>query len=131
MAVNYIAALQTSRMTAVINAIDAGTAGSIEICTTGYGSVLCAVALAKPSFSVGGSPPNCAITMLSMPRTGTAGNTGTAAVARIKDSTTAVIINNLTVGTSGADLIINNTSITNGQTVTFAAPPGSTITHAA
>jgi hypothetical protein len=128
MAVNYIAALQTTRMTAVINAIDAGTAGTLEIATTGYGSVLATVPLAKPSFSVGGSPPNCAITLLSTPRSVNAGASGTAAVARIKDSSLNVIVNNLTVGTSAADIILNSVSITSGQSVSITA---GTITHSA
>lgn len=128
MAVNYIAALQTTRMTAVINAIDVGTAGTLEIATAAYASVLAAVPLAKPSFSVGGSPPNCAITMLSTPRSVAAANTGTAAVARIKDSSANVIVNNLTVGTSASDIVLNSTSITSGQTVSLTA---GTITHSA
>ena len=128
MAVNYIAALQTSRMTAVINAIDVGTAGTLEIATAAYASILATIALQKPSFSVGGTPPNCKITMLGVTLSATAGNTGTAAVARIKDSSANVVINNLSVGTSATDIVLNSTSITSGQTVSITA---GSITHSA
>jgi hypothetical protein len=39
-----------------------------------------------------------------------------------------VIVNNLTVGTSASDVVLNSLSITNGQTVTISS---GTITHAA
>jgi hypothetical protein len=116
-------------MTAVITAIDVGTAGTLEICTAAYAGVIAIVPLAKPSFAESGG----VLTMASMPRSVAAvlAGTNTAAVARIKDSSANVIVNNLTVGTSGTDVILNNTSITSGQTVTFSGSPPCTITHAA
>ena len=98
----------------------------MEIATAAYASVLCIITLGDPSFSRGGATPNTALTMLGVPKSGTAGATGTAAVARIKDGGGVVIVNNLTVGTSGMDINLNSTSITNGQTVTISA---GTITH--
>jgi len=125
MAVNYLASLKSTRMTAVINAMDVNaSAGFIEICTAAYAAVLCTITFSKPSFSESGG----VITMLSPPKSNTASGTGTAAVARIKDGgTTNVVVNNLTVGTSASDIILNSTSITSGQTVTLTA---GTITHA-
>ena len=113
-------------MTSVINSIDAGTAGTLEIATAAYASVLAAIPLVKPSFVVSGTPPNVLITLQSVPRSVTAGATGTAAVARIKDSSANVVVNSLTVGTSATDIVLNSTSITSGQTVSLTA---GTITH--
>ena len=127
MAVNYSASLKSTRMTAVITAIDAGSGpGTLEICTASYDSILATITLADPSFSESGG----VITMLGMPRSDTsADNTGTAAIARIKDSTGTVVISGLTVGTSATDIILNSVSITAAQTVSVTAP--STITHSA
>lgn len=127
MAVNYRTSLKSTRMQAVINDIDSGTAGTVEIATASFASILVTIPLAKPSFTESGG----VITMASMPRSATASATGTAAVARIKDSAGNVIVNNLSVGTSATDIILNSTSITSGQTVTLPTSPASTITHAA
>ncbi len=54
--------------------------------------------------------------------------TTTAAAARIRDSNSTDIITGLTVGTSATDIILDNTSINTGQTVTINS---ATITHAA
>jgi hypothetical protein len=124
MAVNYSSGLKSTRMTAVITAIDIGTAGTLEIATTGFGSVLATVPLAKPSFTESGG----VLTLASVPRQVNAGANGTAAVARIKDSSANVIVNNLTVGTSAADIILNSVVFASGQSVSITA---GTITHSA
>jgi hypothetical protein len=128
-AVNYSSALKSTRMAAVITAIDAhASPATLEIATAGYVTVLCSITLADPSFTESGG----VITMASMPRSNNASNTGTAAVARIKQGDgTTVIVNNLTVGTSATDIILNAVAITSGQTVTFSGSPPCTITHAA
>ena len=125
MAVNYSAGLKTSRMAAVITAIDVNASpATIEIATTAFASVLVTITLADPSFTESGG----VITMAGAPKSGVAANTGTAAVARIKDGGGNVIVNNLSVGTSGSDINLNSTSITSGQTVTITS---GTITHSA
>jgi len=53
---------------------------------------------------------------------------GTAAIARINDSTGAVVVQGLTVGVGSGDIQLNSTTITAGQTVTLTA---GTIQHAA
>ena len=113
-------------MAAVISAIDAhASPATLEIATTSFASVLVTITLADPSFTESGG----VITMAGVPKSGVAANTGTAAVARIKEGGgTTTIINNLSVGTSGSDINLNSTSITSGQTVTITA---GTITHAA
>jgi hypothetical protein len=125
LAVNYSAGLKTTRMTSVITAIDVDApAATIEICTAAFAAVLVIITLADPSFTVSADT----ITMAGAPKSGVASNTGTAAVARIKAGGGTVVVNNLTVGTSGSDINLNSTSITSGQTVTLTS---GTIQHAA
>ena len=126
MAVNYNTALKSTRMAAVITAIDAGSGpGTLEICTASYALVLAIITLADPSFTESGG----VITMAGVPRSDTsADNTGTAAIARIKDSNGTVIINGLTVGVGSGDIQLNSASISAAQTVTITA---GTITHSA
>lgn len=126
MAVTYSTATKSARMTAVFGQIDAGAgAGILKIGTTGMGTVLAQITLAKPSATV----TNGVLTFSGLPKTDTSADaTGTAAEATITDSTGTVIISGLTVGTSGADIIIDNTSIVITQVVNLIAT--STITHA-
>ena len=125
MAVNYAAALKTTRMEAVRDASDADAGpGTLEICTTSYASVLITFTLSDPGSSV----TNDVLTIADLPKTANAGNAGAAAVARIKDNSGDVVVQGLTVGTSGADIIISNTTITNGASYSLTA---GTITHAA
>jgi hypothetical protein len=128
LSVSYVAALQNTRMDAVAAAIDAHATlpGTLEIGTTGMAITLVAITLADPGFVRSGTPPNVLITMQGVPKSGTASATNTAAAARIKDGSGTVVVSGLTVGTSAADIILNSTSITNGQTVTITA---GTITH--
>lgn len=124
MAVNYDTATKTARMAATILQIDANASPAfIEICTASFAAVLVTITLSDPSFTEFAG----VITMSGAPKSGVAGNTGTAAAARIKDGGSTVKVNNLTVGTSGSDINLNSTSITSGQTVTLTA---GTITHA-
>jgi len=125
MAVNYVASLKSTRMAAVITAIDANAApATIEIGTAGMAAVLCIITLADPSFTESGG----VITMAGVPKSGVASQSGTAAAARIKDGGGTSIVTGLTVGTSGADINLNSTAISSGQTVTISS---GTITHSA
>ena len=126
MAVNYASTLKDTRMTAVRDAIDAGSgAGYLEICSAAYAAVLATITLADPS----GTISSGVLTFSGMPKSDTsADNTGTAAIARIKDSNGNVVVQGLTVGTSGTDIVISSTSIVAGDTVTLNS---ATITHAA
>jgi hypothetical protein len=126
MAVNWNAATQTSRMNASLTIIDANASpATLEIGTAAMAATLVTVTLGDPSFSVGGSPAT--LTMLGVPKSGTATGAGTAAAARIKDGGGTIILSGLTVGTSASDIILNSTAISVGQTVTITA---GTITHA-
>lgn len=126
MAVTYSTAAKTARMAAVIAQIDAGAAaGTLEIGTTGMGSVLAILTLADPC----GSAASGVLTFDFDPdiSDASANASGTAAEARIKDSDGTVIISGLTVGTSGTDIVLDSVSITAEQTVTLTT---GTITHA-
>lgn len=59
--------------------------------------------------------------LLNTPITATAAATGTAGYFRLYDSTAATCHMQGTVGTSGTDMIIDNTSINSGQTVTISS----------
>ena len=124
MGVVYRSTLRTTRMTAVETDIDSGSgAATLEIGTTGFSSVLVTFTLSDPAGTVSGD----VLTGAGMPKSATAGNTGTAAEARIKESGGTVIISGLTVGTTGTNVIISpSTTITSGQTCNLTAL---TITH--
>jgi hypothetical protein len=125
MAVNYDAATKTARMAATILQIDANASPAyMEICTASFAATLVTITLSDPSFTESSG----VITMAGAPKSGVAANAGTATVARIKDGGGTTKVNNLTVGTSAADIILNSTTVSVGQTVTLTS---ATITHAA
>lgn len=125
MAVNYRTSLKTTRMTDVVTDIDSGAgAGTLEICSAAYAAVLVTFTLSDPS----GTVSTDTLTLSGTPKAANAGNTGTAAVARIKESGGTTIVNNLTVGTSGADIIISSLAITSGNPYNLNS---GTIVHAA
>lgn len=123
MAVTYTTAVKNARLDAVVTAI--GTAGVLEIGTTGMASVLATIALGNPA----GTSASGVLTFSGFPRSDTSADaTGTAAAARIRTASGGTdIVTGLTVGTSGSDINLDSTSITSGQTVTLNS---ATITHA-
>lgn len=123
MAITYSTATKTARMQAVADRIDLGAgAGVLKIGTTGMGTTLASIALSDPCGTVSGL-----VLTFTTPRSNTSADaTGTAAEARIEDSTGTAVITGLTVGTSGTDIVLDSTSITTGQTVTITS---ATITH--
>lgn len=125
MAVVYSNTAKTNRMTAVRDTIDGGAgAGVLQIGTTGMATVLAEFTLNDPSGTVSGS----VLTLSGFPKSDTSANaTGTAAAARIRDSSGNDVITGLTVGTSATDIILDSVSITTGQTVTLNS---ASITHA-
>lgn len=125
MAVTYTNAVKIARMAAVVS--QAGATAVLEIGTTGMASVLATFNLNNP---IAGAATGAGVLTLSgFPKSDTsADNTGTAAAARIRTATGGTdIITGLTVGTSGADIILDNLSINAGQTVTLNS---AVITHA-
>ena len=127
MAVTYSTAAKTARMQAVIDQIDAGSGspdrGVLKIRTSGN-VVLVNIPLTKPcGVAAAGvltfdfDPDIAAVALAS----------GTADNAIIVDTANTTVISGLTVGTAATDVIVDNTSINVGQTVTFTV---GTITHA-
>ena len=94
----------------------------MEICTASYAVVLVILTLAKPSFT----EATQTITLAGVPISGTAAATGTAAIARLKDSNGNIIISGLTVGTTASDIIVNSTTINTGDPLIMTS---GTITH--
>jgi hypothetical protein len=110
-------------MEAVRDAIDAGVgSATMEIGTTGFAVTVATLTLADPASSVAGS----VLTILGVPIGTTATGTGAPVEGRIKDPSGSVVVSGLTVGTSGADIIISSSPVTSGDTVTLTA---GTITH--
>ena len=125
MAVSYSSTVKDNRMTQVLNAIDGGVAaGYIEICSAAYAAVLATIVLSDPCGSVA-----TGVLTFTMPKSDTnADATGTAAIARIKDSVGNIIVSGLTVGAGSGDINLSSVAITIGDTVTLNS---ATITHAA
>lgn len=124
MAVNYRASLKTTRMNAVVTDIDSGAgAGTLELCTAAYAAVLAIVTLNDPCGSVSGS----VLTFSGFPKNATGVTAGTPVIARIKESGGTVIIDGLTVGTSGTDIVLSSVTIATGNTVTISS---AALTHA-
>lgn len=119
MAVTYRTSLKSTRMSAVVT--DIGATGKLVIGTAGMASILATINLAATA----GTVSNGVLTFSGTPLSATAGNTGTAAEAKITDGTND-IITGLTVGTSGANVNISSVSINSGDTVTINS---ASITH--
>lgn len=124
MAINYRTSLKDTRMTAVRDDVDSGAgAGLLRIFTTAYALQLAEFTCNDPC----GTVTTGVLSFSGLTKTAVASNSGTAAVARFVNSTGTTIIDGLTVGTSGTDIIISpSTTITSSQTVEWTA---GTITH--
>ena len=122
MAVTYASSVKDARLAAVVSAI--GSSGKIEIGTSGMASILAVIDLNATAGTVSGG----ILTFSGFPKSDTSANaSGTAAAARIRTGADADVVTGLTVGTSGADIILDSVSITAGQTVTLNS---ASITHA-
>ena len=119
MPVNYSTAVKTDRMTATR---DYHANGDLQILTDAD-AVLVTFALT----AAGGSVTGDTWTLAFENSTVAAGAGGTAAKARIRNSGGTAGVTDLTVGTESADIILDNTSIANGQNVTLSS---ATIQHA-
>ena len=113
MAVIYASSVRTSRMNAVETALDAGSGAAVlEIGDSGFATTLVSFTLSDPAGTVSGD----VLSGAGLPISTTASASGTAAEARLKDSSGNIVVSGLTVGTSSANVIISpSTSITSGQ----------------
>ena len=88
--------------------------GTLVIKTSGGTTTLATFTLGSTAF---GAPSTGKIAANGVPISATGANNGTAAVAELVSNTGTYMITDLTVGTSAANVIIDNTSIVSGQTV--------------
>lgn len=91
------------------------SAGKLQIGTTAMGTVLASLTLGSPAFT---SATNTSASMIGT-TSGSIVNTGTAAAARLVTSTDAVIISEMTVGTSNSDINLNSVSLVSGGNITI------------
>jgi hypothetical protein len=125
MAVIYDNTMKAARMTATRDAVADGT---IEI-QAANNDVLAIFGLSETGGTVATDTWTLALDSSGATTGLTAAGAGTTATkARIKNSGGTVRVTGLTVGTTAADIILDNTSIADGQTVTLAS---GAIQHAA
>jgi hypothetical protein len=123
MTILYINSLKQTRMEAVITAIDSGSGAGKLVIMDAADAVLATLTLADPC----GTALNGLLTFDMDPDIAATGTgAGDAAKAKFTTSADAVVVSGLTVGTAEADIIIDNTTINIGQTVTCIS---GTITH--
>lgn len=125
MAVTYSTTVKNTRLSAVVTALGNGAKLVIGSAGSAGGSITTALA----TIVLNSTPATVAsgvLTFSGLPLSDVADATGTANSARLEDSSGTVIASGLTVGTSGADIIISSTAVTSGQTVTLTS---GTITH--
>lgn len=124
MAVNYSTTVKNARLTVTRDAIDGGVAaGKLKIYTAAYATLIAEFTLSDPCGTVAAG----VLTFSGMPKSTTGINGGgTAAIARLTDSTDAMVAEGLTVGLAASDIIIDNTSIAAGQTININS---AAITH--
>lgn len=116
MAVIYAASVKTARMTATRDALANGT---IEIGTTGMGTVLATFGLSGTGGTVSGDTWTIALDAGTVNATAS----GIAAAAQIKTSGGTAVITGLTVTETGGggDVVFDNTDINSGQNVTLSS----------
>lgn len=97
----------------------AGTSAKLRLYTSAYGTQLVECVCNATAFAAAASSGVLTLNAIS---NGTASNTGTAAIARIyKSDGTTMVIEGLTVGTSGSNINISNTSINSGDIVSVTS----------
>lgn len=118
MPVTYSVGAKNARMTAVR---DLCADGTMEILTSADAVLL------SFGLSTAGGTVTSGVWTLTFDGPATASAAGTAARARIKNNAGTVVVSGLTVGTSGAEVTIDNATIAAGQQVTLNT---FTLTHA-
>jgi hypothetical protein len=124
MAVIYNTTLKNTRMTDVVTAI--GTAGFLNIYTTGLGILLSTIPLANPAGTVTGGVLTFSGTPLTQASATASGTAAAATVTTATGGTGTVIISGLTVSSSSGDIVLSSTNIVAGQPVTITS---ASITH--
>ncbi len=127
MAVTYTTTLKNTRMDAVTTAIGASgylVIGDATLAAPATG-ILAKIPLSATAF---GAASGGSITLNGLPLSVAATGTGTASKAQLWTSGNSAIVTGLTVGTSGADVIVGTTAISTGNTVQVTA---GSLTHGA
>lgn len=134
MALTYSTTLKTNRMQLVADLIagktqtassGTATAGSLVVGTSALSGATGVLAVI-PLNTTPGTVSSGVLTISGVPLSAAASATGTAAKAEFRDNAGNTIVSGLSVGTSGADITINSTSVSSGQYVQITA---GTITH--
>jgi hypothetical protein len=101
----------------------------LEICSAAYAAVLATIVLGSGGANTG-TVSGTTLTLAGFPRSDTAADaSGTAALARIRNSAGGSVLRGLTVGVgAGFDVQLDSVNITGGQTVKLNS---ASITHAA
>lgn len=108
----------------LVNTGSADAGGDIKIMTSGDAELV-VITLGNPAF---GAASSGTISGSGLPKTGTAGATGTAAKFDLRDRDNTIILSGTVTSTGGGgDIELDNTSIANGQavsldTLTYDAP---------
>jgi hypothetical protein len=121
MSVNYSTTVANGRLQNVATALNTGGGGKLVIMTAAAASLV-SVNLETTI----GAPTNKVLTVIATPKQGTGSAAGQAATAKLTDSAGTTICDGLTVGTSAADVILNDLAIAVGSIVTINS---GTITH--
>lgn len=117
MSISLNTTLRNNRLDAITSF--AGTSAKLRIYTAAYGSQLVECICGASAFA--GAASGGVLTLNSI-STGTATAAGTAALARIyKSDGTTMVMEGLTVGTVGTNIIITNTTIAVSDTVTITS----------
>ena len=115
MAITLNSTLRSARSTAIVT--EAGATAKLTVYTAAYGAVLYTSTCAATLGTVSGG-----VLTFNAVGSATASGAGTAAVARLfKTDGTTMVIEGLTVGTSGTNIIITNTTIAVSDAVTTSA----------
>lgn len=118
MAVTFSTTLRNARADAITT--NAGTSAQLKIYTSAYGTLLGTLTCSASAFAAAAS--GGVLTLNAITSDTSADATGTAAIARIyKSDGTTMVMEGLTVGTSGTNIVLDNVSITAGGTIACTA----------
>lgn len=122
----YSTALKNTRMDAITTAI--GTSGKMKFYTAGGGATTCSGTLLSTNALSATAAPAASGGVLTFNAisNSTTVAAGTAVCATITTSADAVVVDGLTVGTSGTNIVMNSNVFSSGQTVSITS---ATLTH--
>lgn len=118
MALTLPTATRNAACNAVVDLIDNGTSlGKLKIYVSGGATLLCTNLFANPAFG----DASTGVATANAIANGTAGNTGTAAEAKITDGADTDVITGLVVGSGSGDINLNSVSITSGDVISITS----------